>query len=110
MSPDRTDQSRLYLEAHITVEPVPDTQPGHTEFDIFRDAFSDDTWRVSSFSEDDVDQIEGKWFITCRHQSLSVIIAMVREMVAQLQELGLTVLRWKIEDTLLDSRHGDTLP
>ncbi len=103
------DQSRHYHEAHITIEPVPDTGPGHAEFDIFRDAFADDTWRVSTFAEDDVDHIEGKWFITCRHESLLEITEMVSAMTNRLLDAGLTVLRAKIEDTIIDTKHGDTL-
>lgn len=98
------DKSRLYYEAHITVEPATDRT-----FDQFRFAWSDDTWRVSSFSEDDVDQIEGKWFITCRHTSYQMIHTRVHNKVRELTEAGLTVQRYKIEDTLLDSKHGDTL-
>ena len=98
------DQSRLYHEAHITVEPATDRT-----FDQFRMAWTDDQWRVSAFSEDDVDDIQGKWFITSRHESYAALADMVRAQVEALEGGGLTVQRYKIEDTLLDSKHGDSL-
>jgi len=98
---DKFDASRLYYEAHLTVE------PGEGSFDDFRDTFQSDNWRVSAFAEDDVDQIVGKWFITSRATSQAQMIKMVRDMRADLEANGLTVLRSKIEDTLLDTKHGD---
>lgn len=96
------DASRLYYEAHLTIEP-----DAATSFDDFRDTFQSDSWRVSAFAEDDVDQIVGKWFITSRATSQAQMIKMVRDMRADLEANGLTVLRSKIEDTLLDTKHGD---
>lgn len=96
------DASRLYYEAHLTVEP--DEELGFAEF---RHSFQNSQWRVSQFAEDDVDQIVGKWFITSRATSQAEMIKMVRNMRAELEADGLTVLRSKIEDTLLDTKHGD---
>lgn len=100
---DKFDEARLYYEAHITVEPGPGS------FDEFRDTFQSDSWRVSSFAEDEVDQIVGKWFITSRADSQRQMVEMVRDMRSDLQAAGLTVLRSKIEDALLDTKHGDVL-
>lgn len=98
------DASRLYYEAHITIEP----KPGMA-FDDFRRGFQNDLWRVSAFAEDDVDQIVGKWFITSRAKSHSHMVRMVRTMCQGLRANGFQVLRAKIEDTLLDTKHGDEL-
>lgn len=97
------DAARLYYEAHLTVE------PGQGSFDEFRQTYQSASWRVSTFSEDDVDNIVGKWFITSRAESQQQMIAMVRDMRADLEAAGLTVLRAKIEDTVLDTKHGDVL-
>lgn len=102
-SQEQFDTSRLYYEAHLTVEPGPGS------FDAFRDTFQSHSWRVSSFAEDDVDQIVGKWFITSRAESQRQMVEMVRDMRADLEAAGHTVLRSKIEDTLLDTKHGDVL-
>lgn len=99
---DKFDASRLYYEAHLTVEPG-----AGLSFDGFREQYQSDSWRVSAFAEDDVDQIVGKWFITSRATSQRQMVSMVRDMRANLEANGLTVLRSKIEDTLLDTKHGD---
>ena len=99
------DLSGHYHEAHITVEPM----LASLTFDLFRERYADEAWRVSAFSEDDVDHIGGKWFLTARHKSYREMRGMVASKVGQLREAGLTVLRAKIEDTLLDTKYGDKL-
>ena len=97
------DESRLYHEAHVTV------QPGLIEVEEFRRLFGSGLWRFSVFQTDDVDHVQGMWFISCRQQSLSAIREMVATMVESLRTAGLTVLRAKIEDTILDTKYGDVL-
>lgn len=103
-SDPRIDHSRLYFEAHITLTPLtPEDQS------LLTDLLGADTlWRQASFSQETKEH-RASAFITCRHRSLTEIKSAVRLRVSQLQLLGLEVTRWKIEDTLLDSRHGDEL-
>lgn len=101
---DTFDLSRLYFEAHITLEPK-----AGCDFDTFRRGFQNDLWRVSAFAEDDVDNIVGKWFITSRSKSEVTMVNMVRTMCSALKSQGFTVLRAKIEDTIIDSKYGDQL-
>jgi hypothetical protein len=94
---------RLYCEMHITVEPsVMSTQE-------FRELNADDTWRFSSFDEDDVDGIEGKWFLTARANTQSEAMTELLTKVDELRDAGHTVSRAKIEDTVFDTKHGDKL-
>lgn len=95
-------RSRLYYEAHVTVEEGPD-------WELFAHSARATDWRASKFDEDEVDDMSGKWFLSCRGEDLDQVRGWVRSMIADLEESGLTVLRWKIEDTVLDSKHGDTL-
>lgn len=94
---------RLYCEMHITVEPaVMSTQE-------FRELVAGDDWLFSAFSEDDVDGIQGKWFLTSRAPTQAQAMTMLVDKVTELRDLGLTVNRAKIEDTVFDTKHGDIL-
>lgn len=94
------DTSTRYYEAHITVQPS-----GNIEYDEFVSHLVGEDWKCS----DDVDHIEGMWFMSARHQSLSALAAMVDTTVLCLQEAGLTVLRHKIEDCVRDTKLGDPM-
>lgn len=94
-------RARLYYEAHVTVENA-------GEWEAFKSLWADG-WRVSRFDEDEVDDYHGKWFMSCRHEDLDMIRKFVAGAVKLLEIRGYTVLRWKVEDTVLDSKHGDRL-
>lgn len=94
---------RLYCEMHITVEPA---VMSTTEF---RELVAGDDWLFSAFSEDDVDGIQGKWFLTSRAPTQAQAMTMLVDKVTELRDLGLTVSRAKIEDTVFDTKHGDIL-
>lgn len=97
-------KARLYLELHITVESQEDEK-----FPLFQGWAMVNNWRASRFSEDDVDGYNSKWFLSAREEYKSVAVANLKKTLAALTEKGHYVLRWKIEDTLLDSKYGDTL-
>ena len=101
MLPETTER---YFEAHITVEPHEE----HT-FEEFAAMATEFDWRASRFDEDHVDDATGKWFMSFRHTSYERIVREVRGMVYSLQQADTVVSRYKIEETLLDSKHGDTL-
>lgn len=96
---------RLYCEMHITVEP--DLVLSAHEF---RERHANDgTWRFSSFDEDDVDGIEGKWFLTARAKTQAEAMERLVDKVTRLRDDVFTVSRAKIEDTVFDTKHGDVL-
>jgi hypothetical protein len=98
-------RSRLYYEAHVTVEAGSEGD----DWTIFASGARSRGWRASKFDEDEVDDMSGKWFLSFRDPELSRTKYHVRRCVEALESSGRTVLRWKIEDTVLDSKHGDTL-
>lgn len=108
-------RSRLYLEAHITVKPPTlaeyEAAPkgGVYDFEEFANVVSLLGWRASMFAADEVDGITGKWFASSRAERLTTIAYSVLAAVSKLEEIGLVVERWKIEDTLFDSKQGDAL-
>lgn len=101
--PNAPDLSRLYYEAHVTVPPLDNAQIEAI------DAYCAQTnWRRSTF-EMHKDGLVPNAFVSARHESRTAIIGMVGNMIQWLLAHGYTVLRWKIEDTLLDSNKGDRL-
>jgi hypothetical protein len=95
--------TRLYYEAHITVEASNDVA-----FETFAAKARAMGWRASKFDEDEVDDMNGNWFLSFRDPSLTVTKRFIKEQLVCLRCNGLIPIRWKIEDTVLDSKHGDT--
>jgi hypothetical protein len=93
-------------EAHITVEPY--TGPGMT-WGRFVDYLFPHRWRAGMFEHDDVDGIAGKWFMSMASDDRQTITTETRNMVRFLEADHFKVLRWKVEETLFDSKHGDQL-
>lgn len=94
--------ARLYYEAHITV-----AAPPRGDYDTFVRKVTSEDWRASKFEHDDVDHIEGKWFLSAKAKAGHAIKAMVLGMLHELRSAGFTVERWKIEEAMLDSKYGD---
>ena len=92
-----------YFEAHVTVEPI---QGIMRDYDAFAEYCRKIGWRASRFEHDDVDEIAGKWFMSTRHPSHSQTVQMVQGV---LNNAPGHILRYKIEETLLDSKCGDRL-
>ncbi len=105
------DRARLYFEAHITVRP-PSTEEQYRSregWDQFADTSRELGWRASKFEVDEVDDATGLWFLSTRHESYEHILAELQGMVHGLGWSDFEVVRYKIEDTLLDSKSGDEL-
>lgn len=96
-------RSRLYYEAHVTVEP----QVGETFRERLENVAKDKGWHVSSFLMLKHDNYDA--FISFRGESLRKTCEAVQDVVRTLERCGFTVTRWKIEDTLFDSKRGDVL-
>lgn len=94
--------ARLYYELHITLD-------AGDNFDDFLKICNKMDWRGSRFSEDEVDHYHGKWFASNRCTRESSIKIWLKQAIEAFQEAGYTVVRWKAEDTLLDSKYGDLL-
>ena len=100
---------RHYFELHITVEAI-DIDPIQ-QWEDFKKGMKIllPMWRVSKFSEDEVDDYHGKWFMSARVTDPNWIKPFLANAVQFIKQGGYEVLRWKAEDTIFDSKHGDTL-
>ncbi len=94
--------TRLYYECHITIE-----ASERINWDWFADMARSLGWRASKFDEDEVDDMSGNWFLSFRGPSLAVCKSHILEALSVVRHNELLVLRWKIEDTVLDSKYGD---
>lgn len=95
------DKARLYYEMHITVKAV-------GEWDAFAGAVTHAKWKASKFDVDDVDAMHGQWFLSARWPTMEGCKKRMKAALDALRARGYEILRWKIEDTMLDSKHGDT--
>lgn len=103
--------TRLYFEAHITVDPSPTeamyrnkTPVDYESFCFAAEALG---WKCSKFDHDDVDGIAGMWFMSAKSGKWEVIQVDVLNTVATLEAAGYTVARAKIENAVWDTKYGD---
>lgn len=97
-------RSRLYYEAHITIDPVPESE--REEVEAIAAQFD---FRLAKLLMDKGQPNSKDAFMTVRSGDLDEIKGLVRRCVSRLSVCGYRVRRWKIEDTLFDSRAGDGL-
>lgn len=94
------DESALYYECHITIEPNPKLQ---LTLENIAGLYG---FRAATFDMKDPDGAPPKAFISCRDKSYASICNRMSCICEDLKEEGLVILRYKIEDTLIDSKHG----
>lgn len=99
----KSEESRLYYEAHVNFPHASDEQREQVAEFCSRLP----SWRLATFEMHKSRQPTG--FCTGRSKRLDDIKSEVSQMAAWLKEKDIEVLRWKIEDTLFDSNHDDEL-
>jgi hypothetical protein len=99
-------EARLYFEAHITVD-RPELKSD--KWNIFFLIGMREDWKCSKFDQDDVDGYHDKWFMSARDTDFEQLKTCMKDTIQKLTSHGFNVIRWKIEDTVLDSKYGDTL-
>lgn len=95
-------EARLYYEAHVNFARNADTELAGAKLEAELP-----NWKLATFEMHKDREPTG--FITGRHKSLVEIKRQTLAVVCKLREWGFEVLRWKIEDTVLDSKHGDDI-
>lgn len=99
------DRSRLYYEGHITLAPVDGDQ-----LSLLHNISSQYNMRVSTFVM--VKPGEGPdAFTSMRDDSYASIVVRMHEAIKHLEQHSCFIIkRVKIEDTILDTKHGDDRP
>jgi hypothetical protein len=98
-----TGIARLYYEAHITVEPY---EQGSTLDDVMKYACKAFDMKVATFLMFHTDK-PADGFVNLRAPTYDEIYSRLRSAVSYLEHAGHKIKRYKIEDTLFDSRAGD---
>ena len=99
-------ESKRYYESHITVDPVMDDDR-RSQAAIVASCSGFKLAKLVMLK--DGSPHTGDTFMTCRSKNLESIKTRTRTAVQQLEREGFPVRRWKIEDTLFDSKSGDNL-
>lgn len=96
-------KSRLYYEAHVTLKPVPE----EVRDGILREIAHINGFRVAKLLMQKGGPCTEDAFCTARDSDYETIRCRTVAMVQRLLSAGFTVRRYKIEDTLIDSKMGD---
>jgi hypothetical protein len=102
-------KSQRYYEAHVTIDPVEGEERMSFETCCRCHGFRPADLLMTK-SAGKLEPWDGDAFCTARHEDYVTIVNMTRYLVERLMDCGFKVRRFKIEDTLLDSRLGDGLP
>lgn len=105
----RPDAADLYFEAHVTIEPVFDDRRS-----LAADLAKGYGYKLADLLmkkryADTEDRSSKDTFMTAHSKSLTDIRERTKALVLALQAEGFKVWRYKIEDTVLDSRTEDVL-
>lgn len=101
------DTVRLYLEAHITIEPVFDERRAQAAEIANRFNFRLADLLMKKRAEDTEERSSKDTLMTGHSKSKADITHRLQHLVRALQSAGFKVWRYKIEDTLVDSRTED---
>lgn len=102
-----SDEVKYYLEAHITIEPVFDEKRVKLELLVQEFSFKLAHLLMQKEREATAERSNRDTFATGHSKSKCDIIMRTQACVEALQAAGFKVWRYKIEDTLIDSRNFD---
>lgn len=98
------DTSDLYFEAHVTMDPVP-----QSDRDRVQDLIEPFGFRLAKLLMQKGEPSNIDTFCTAHSRSYSTLVLKVTDCVRALRAAGINVRRYKIEDTVIDSRSSDVL-
>lgn len=96
--------SLLYYEAHVTIDPVPEDQR-----ETLQKMVTPDKFKLAKLLMDKGVPSQLDTFMTGHGKDLEDITSRVKNVCETLIKSGYKVRRYKIEDTILDSRFKDVL-
>lgn len=99
--------ARLYYEAHVTIEPVFDGDLEKVSRIAAHHGFRVADLLMQKRKDDTPERSAKDTFCTGHSRDLDDITGRTRLLVIDLMGNGWKVWRYKIEDTVLDSRHDD---
>ncbi len=100
-------KSKLYFESHITIEPVFDDKREKVQKLANEHGFRLAELLLKKRSEDTEERSNKDTFMTSNSKYFADINSRTKDLVWHLQKEGFKVWRYKIEDTVLDSKIVD---
>lgn len=101
-----SDTVELYLEAHVTIEPVFDGRRVSAGVIAQRHKFRLAELLMKKERDATEERSDKDTFMTGHSKSKFDIESRTRALVLDLKANGFKVWRYKVEDTLVDSKHG----
>lgn len=98
---------KYYLEAHVTIEPVFDKHLEGAKFIAEQYGFRVADLLMKKRENDTEERSKHDTFMTGRSKYYKDLESRTMKLVEHLQKMGFKVWRYKIEDTLIDSRRED---
>jgi len=102
-----TPDTKYYYESHITIEPVFDAALENAKRLAQTKAFRVADLLMKKRAEDTPQRSAYDTFMTGHSVNREDIMTRTKELVLLLQEAGVKVWRYKVEETLCDSRNED---
>lgn len=102
-------KARLYYESHVTIEPVFDDERERAHVIASRHGFKLAKLLMQKRTVDTPERSKHDTFMTSHGTDSEDIIKRTQDVVIELIANGFRVWRYKVEDTLLDSRNEDEL-
>lgn len=105
----RSNTADHYFEAHVTIEPIFDDRLEMASQLALKNKFKIATLLMQKREEDTPTRSKYDTFMTGHGKQLDDIQSRVKALVEELRANNFTVWRYKIEDTVMDSRINDIL-
>lgn len=99
----------LYLEAHVTIEPIFDEQLTKASELAIKHGFKIANLLMKKRSEDTEERSQYDTFMTGHSRSFLDLQNRLRALITELKQERFKIWRYKIEDTVMDSRMNDEL-
>jgi hypothetical protein len=107
MNTQMDDHAKLYFEAHVTIEPVFDECRAKANGLALLYGFKLAHLLMQKRSKDTPERSQHDTFMTGHSKGFTDIKSRLIQLVTALQNEGFKVWRYKIEDTIVDSRTQD---
>jgi hypothetical protein len=101
--------SNLYFETHVTIEPIFDERLSEAGEIANKHGFRVASLLMKKRETDTEERSQYDTFMTGHGKSLNLMKANVTSLVNELNEKKFKVWRYKIEDTVMDSRTNDEM-
>lgn len=101
--------SELYYECHVTIEPVFDKELAKVQEIARTHKFRVADLLMKKRKKDTVKRSEYDTFMTSRSKSYEDLESRMRDLISDIRDQEIVVWRYKIEDTVVDSKIKDEL-